>query len=480
MFYTHKHADFGTKVSAKKDRTVNMPIFTFKFFHKTTKPTTKGTSQEINQMYQQQVDNGNVLVHISQISFMNWQEVQQLAQSMKPGIFQQTISIATLNKKAEHQYQIEIKNQKRLDDDPSLILEQKINTLNKYYDSLIKKNIKNEQAIKSLTNKTQTKQINLKEIRHQNNKDQMVDESNNDKNNIPQQQIQKLNTNKMEEEIDTTASNKKQQEQKNLIRRTGEQQNKKNNQIPNTHFKTTQLETKDLPRIILSKSTKTPSKELQNQDPDKSLDDPSIIAEANEYLSRIAEKVDPHNIYELMRIANQQKELPNDETNLIISQRIQYNKLWTSRLIQMISNNNYCIDQIYAISGKQNRKLQKQTKLAIYISAPILYIIIQQTKKSKKEIIPNYMYSMASLIMMTISNYLIKEKHMKEEDKPNVEDMQMILLNAYQKGTQDAFKVNHIIQFNKDEKNPFYAIINIARDNKTNLAEKLNILLQNI
>ncbi|KAL4501553.1 hypothetical protein ABPG72_018604 [Tetrahymena utriculariae] len=440
---------FWNKSQCKKGKECEYAHFHFKFFHKTTIPTTNGTSQEINKQYSQQVEAGNLLVHISQISFMSWHQVQQLAKIMNTGVFQQTISIATLNKKAEHQYAKEIKNQRRIDDDPSLILDQKIHAFNQNYENLIKKDIKTEQQIKSLKNKTQSKNINQKIICHQNNNDQMVDESSKIKNNKQQQQSITKNDPKMEVEIDMSTSNKtKSQEQKNLLRRTsgGQQQKKQQEQTtpPSINLTTIQQEIKDLPKITLSKTTKTPSKDLTEQDPDKSLDEPAIIHEANELFAKIANKVDPKNIYELMRKATQEKKLPDDSTNLnhllttIIRYKQQENK--KKHLIRNIYKRPYSLH-----NQVTNKRLTK--------------------KNEDKDRITHYTYAIASLITMTIQEYLTKEDLMNKEEKMNVEDIQMIIMNTFQKGVKDAYKMNHIIQLNKDENSPIFAAINIARDN---------------
>ncbi|KAL4467954.1 hypothetical protein ABPG72_021735 [Tetrahymena utriculariae] len=78
-------------------------------------------------------------------------------------------------------------------------------------------------------------------------------------------------------------------------------------QTPPSQTITIQQEIKDLPRIKLTKESKIPSKELTDQDPDQSLDEPAIIHEANELFKKIADKVDPKYIYELMRKATQNK-----------------------------------------------------------------------------------------------------------------------------------------------------------------------------
>ncbi|KAL4500762.1 hypothetical protein ABPG72_019996 [Tetrahymena utriculariae] len=368
---------FWNKCQCKKVKECVYAHFHFKFFHKTSIPTTNGTSQEINKQYSQQVEAGNLLVHISQISFMRWNQVQQLAKFMNTGVFQQTFSIKTINKQVEHQYAKEIKNQRRLDDDPSLILYQKIHAFNQNYENLIKKDIKSEQQIKSLK------------------KNQSIS-----KNDL-----------KMEEEIDTSISNKKKsQEQKNLLRRTsgGQQSKKQQEQTPHSsiNLTTIQQQIKDLPKMTLSKITKTPSQDLTEQDPDKSLEEPAIIHEANELFSKTASKVDPKNIYELMRKATQEKKLPDDSYK-------------------------------YKTYKKKN-----EDKDRITINT----------------------FAMASLITMTIQEYLIKESLMNKEEKMNVEDFQLLIMNTFQKGVKDAYKMNHIIQLNKDENSPIFAAINIAKD----------------
>ncbi|KAL4509442.1 hypothetical protein ABPG72_018373 [Tetrahymena utriculariae] len=282
----------------------------------------------------------------------------------------------------------------------------------------------------------------------------------------------------MEEEIDLSTSNKlKNQEQKNLIRRTSggqqqQQKKQKENTLPSPSNTTTiQKEIQDLPKVTLSKkTTKTPSKDLTEQDLDKSLDDPAIIHEAQKIFNRIAEKVDPKIINELMKKATQEKRLPDDQTNLIISQQIEFGKLWTSRLVQMISIDDQLIQEIYKNTGINNRKIERNIKYALYISAPILYIIrlqIQgmQKKNEEKDQITICTYAIASLIALTLQEYLTKLGLIDNEEKMNVEDIQMIIMNTFQKGVKDAYKMNHIIQLNKDEKNPIFAAINIAKDN---------------
>ncbi|KAL4478249.1 hypothetical protein ABPG72_016561 [Tetrahymena utriculariae] len=52
---------FLNQSQCKKGKDCEYTHLHFKFFHKTVKPLTKGTQQEINQIYDQKVDNGNVL-----------------------------------------------------------------------------------------------------------------------------------------------------------------------------------------------------------------------------------------------------------------------------------------------------------------------------------------------------------------------------------------------------------------------------------
>ncbi|KAL4463288.1 hypothetical protein ABPG72_013597 [Tetrahymena utriculariae] len=446
---------FWNKSQCKKGKECEYAHFHFKFFHQTKIPTTNGTSQVINQQYQQQVEAGNLQVHIRQISFMSWHQVQILAKQMSAGVFQQTISLATLNKNAEHQYDKEIKNQRILDDDPSLILDQKIHAINQNYNNLFKKDIKTQQQIKSLKKRQKS---NLK-------------------NNKQQQETTIKKESKMEEEIDLSTSNKpKTQEQKNFIRRTSggqqqQQKKQKENSTPSLIDTTTiQKEIQDLPKVNSKYAIKTPSKDLTEQDLDKSLDDPAIIHEANQLFSKIAERVEPKTINELMQKATQEKKLPDDKTNSIISQQIQLGKLWSQRLVKMISIQDEHIEEIYNNTGIKSRKIRNNIKYALYISAPILYIIrllIQklQKKDDEKDRVTLYTYSMASLITLTIQEYLTKLGLIDDDEKMNVEDIQMLIMNTFQKGVKDAYKMNHIIQLNKDEKNPIFVVINIAKGN---------------
>ncbi|KAL4500803.1 hypothetical protein ABPG72_020037 [Tetrahymena utriculariae] len=96
---------------------------------------------------------------------------------------------------------------------------------------------------------------NQKIICHQNNNDQMVDESYNIKNNTQQHSISK-NDLKMEEEIDMSISNKKKlQEQKDLFRKTsgGKQSKQQQEQTSPTsiNLTTIQQEIIDLPQVTL-------------------------------------------------------------------------------------------------------------------------------------------------------------------------------------------------------------------------------------
>ncbi|KAL4509439.1 hypothetical protein ABPG72_018370 [Tetrahymena utriculariae] len=135
------------------------------------------------------------------------------------------------------------------------------------------------------------------------------------------------------------------------------------------------------------------------------------------------------------------------------------------------------MEGLYKNTGINNNIFRKNTQYAIYISAPILYIIrlqIQdvQKKNEDKDKIAGYTYAMASLITMTIQEYLIKESLMNKEEKMNVEDFKMLIMNTFQKGVKDAYKINHIIQINKDEKSPIFAAINIAKDNVSKFTKK--------
>ncbi|KAL4500755.1 hypothetical protein ABPG72_019989 [Tetrahymena utriculariae] len=369
------------------------------------------------------------------------------------------------------------------------------------------------------------------------------DESYNIKNNTQQHSISK-NDLKMEEEIDISISNKKNyKNRKTSLGRQVEENNQNNN--------------RSLPQVTLSKTTKTPSKDLTEQDPDKSLEELAIIHEANLLFSKTVSKVDPKNIYDLMRKATQEKKLPYDNTNLIISQQIQFSKLWTSRLIQMISKDQALINEIQSPSIKQcayrfnnsnkdiaqhfavsessvTRIIQKwlnigdvknysksgrpsifskgkheqineiaskqsfdsinllKKELDFDISCQRLTQIMHELnidycpnslhnqaintrspkKNEDKDKITGYAYAMASLITMTIQEYLIQESLMNKEEKMNVEDFKMLIMNTFQKGVKDAYKINHIIQINKDEKSPIFSSINIAKDNVSKFTKK--------
>ncbi|KAL4500802.1 hypothetical protein ABPG72_020036 [Tetrahymena utriculariae] len=93
-------------------------------------------------------------------------------------------------------------------------------------------------------------------------------------------------------------------------------------------------------------------------------------------------------------------------------------------------------------------------------------------KNEEKDKITGYTYAMASLITMTLQEYLIKESLMNKEEKMNVEDFKKLIMNTFQKGVKDAYKMNHIIQINKDEKSPIFAAINIAKDNVSKFTKK--------
>ncbi|KAL4469146.1 hypothetical protein ABPG72_005916 [Tetrahymena utriculariae] len=199
-----------------------------------------------------QINDGKVLVEVKQLKFMQWTEVQQLAQNLTQGVLEQAVSIATINKNAERNYKKELKQLKQIDDDPTHALDLKVNAFNKYYDKLIKTDKKSDAAKKYNSNKSSQQKIDQKSNSNQNqNQSEIMDveymktnKNNNQKKNNQQKSPHnnnQSNNNKstMEEEIDfekkeiktilkknNTNSEQNQQEQKQNKTRKSEQKPK--------------------------------------------------------------------------------------------------------------------------------------------------------------------------------------------------------------------------------------------------------------
>ncbi|KAL4494400.1 hypothetical protein ABPG72_019810 [Tetrahymena utriculariae] len=367
--------------------------FHLKFFHKTQNFETKGKAQLINQQYQQQINDGKVLVEVKQLKFMLWTEVQQLAQNLTPGVLEQAVSIATINKNAERNYKKELKQLKQLDDDPTHALQLKINAFNKCYDELIKIDKKSDAAKKYKSNKSSQKKIDQKSNSNQN-----------------QNQSETMDV----EYMKTNNNNQKKNNQKKSPHNENQSKN-----IKNTMEEEIDFEKKEI-KPILKQNNKNSEKnkmKYQNQNESDELQDDQIKTKAKK-----------------------NEEYPDDTQHRLVAKNLELNQMWESRLIQMITDEPYYILQMMDSAKINSRDLRKKIKYGIYINAYLLYILKQNFGSQKFEVEEGVYHNIALLMLIPIIRLLKSKQVIDQSDKVETQGLMEILYQAYSKGKKKAYK----------------------------------------
>ncbi|KAL4467971.1 hypothetical protein ABPG72_021752 [Tetrahymena utriculariae] len=419
-----------------------------------------------------QINEGRVLVEVKQLKFLKWTEVQQLAQNLAPGVLEQAVSIATINKNAERNYKKELKQLKQFDDDPTHSLNLKVNAFNKYYDQLIKTDKKSDAAKKYKSNKSSQKEIDQKSKsnQNQNQSDGMdveymkTNKNNNQKKNNQQKSPHNQNQTQsekipMDEEIDfekkeiktilkknnNTNSEKKQNVQK---KQTHENLNKNQNEIP---------------KYKVSLKSPQTSQEYSNQNESDDLQDDQIIQKASKLYKQVAQHLDPFKLNEIAKNAKENETFPDDTQHRLVAKNLEINQMWDSRLIQMFTNEPYYILQMLDSAKINSRDLRKKIKYGIYINAYLLYILKQNFGLQKFDVEEGVYHNIALLMLVPIINILRNLQVIEQSDTINTQGLMEVLYQAYKKGEKNAYKVNHIIQINTSQEKPILVIINITK-----------------
>ncbi|KAL4478234.1 hypothetical protein ABPG72_016546 [Tetrahymena utriculariae] len=448
-----KHANSGTIVDALKVKTVRK-------------------AQLINQQYQNQINDGKVLVEVKQLKFMHWTEVQQLAQNLTQGVLEQAVSIATINKNAERNYKKELKQLKQIDDDPTHALDLKVNAFNKYYDKLIKTDKKSDAAKKYKSNKSSQQKIDQKSNSNQTqNQSETMDveymktnKNNNQKKNNQQKSPHNNNQsnnnkNTMEEEIDFEKKEIKTILKKNNTNSEQNQQEQKQNQ----KLKNLNKNQNEIPNYKVSLKSPQTAQEYSNQNESDELQDDQIKIKASKLYKQVAQQLDPFELNELAKNAKENETFPDDTQHRLVSKNLELNQMWDSRLIQMITDEPYYIQQMMDSAKIHSRDLKKKIKYGIYINAYLLYILKQNFGRQKFEVEEGVYHNIALLMLIPIIRLLKSKQVIDQSDKINTQGLMEVLYQAYSKGQKKAYKVNHIIQINTNQENPVLVILNITK-----------------
>ncbi|KAL4469143.1 hypothetical protein ABPG72_005913 [Tetrahymena utriculariae] len=432
---------FWNQSKCQKGENCEYAHFHLKFFHKTQNLQTKGKAQLINQTYQQQIKEGKVLVEVKQLKFLQWSQVEEFAKNLTSGVYEQAISIATQNKNAERDYKKELNKLKQQDDDSMQRLDQKIAAFKKYYDQLIKFDIKNDAAKNQVSNKMSKKQQSQQKLEKSNQqnsqeKNMEVQYNYHQSNEINQQQRKEYKPTQTNPIID----------QKQDIKSTEELTQKQNEMKP-----------------ILKNKKASDSKEIikQKQQVQQLTENPSQqdeIQKIGEQLYKpLSKQLDPKYLNDLAVKSSQKSTFPEDSQHCLISKQIELNQAWDNKLIQMITDHQYFIEELYQASKIKSRNLRNKIKYALFINAYILQLIKSNFKNFKFDIIETAYHNICIIALTPIIKILKKDNIIQENDQIQTQGLIELLF-----GEQTQTK--NVIQINTDQNKPVLTIVNLNLD----------------